>query len=78
MIPDEYLRTGRRYVSCKNENKEIKKPRNSQRKSTIEHNEIHGDCIKAYDMIKSEIKKYESYVESIYDIFDSVDSDEEV
>jgi hypothetical protein len=78
VIPDEYFRTGRRYVSCKNENKEIKKPRNSQRKSTIEQNEIHPDCIEAYNNIKLGIKTYEPYVDLIYDVLDNIEDIDEI
>ena len=50
----------------------------SQRKSTIEQNELHVDCVEAYNMIKSGIHNYESYVEMIEDILDNVDHDDEI
>jgi hypothetical protein len=53
IVPDLALRSGRRYMSLKG-NKQLKcKPRQSQRKDTIELPPVHPHCIRALHMIKS-------------------------
>ena len=60
-------------VPIKNENKEIKKPRGSQRKETIEQNEMHHDWLEACNLIELGISNYVPYVDLLYDTFDNVD-----
>ena len=74
IVPDEILRSGRRYESIKGGKKELKsKPRNSQRKETIKQDEIHPDCIEAYNMIKSNIIELQPFVDDIYNIADDIE-----
>ncbi len=61
VVLDEYLRTGRRYISirgseCKN------KPRMRQRKSTIALPPCHPDCLEALNLLseKSAFEKYQT------------------
>jgi hypothetical protein len=51
VVPDLFLRSGRRYEKIKGNGECKNKPRSSQRKITIKRPPLHPHCIRAYDAI---------------------------
>ncbi len=51
VVPDLFLRSGRRYEKLRDDGICKNKPRSSQRKSTLKSPPLHPHCIRAYEAI---------------------------
>jgi hypothetical protein len=78
VVPDEDLRTGRRYVHSSESQRELKrKPRKRQRKSTMVSRVCHPDCMEAKNAIRDNTEVVGIFSESEEESEESEESEEE-
>jgi hypothetical protein len=55
VVPDEFLRSGRRYMKVKGEGDCKNKPKKNQRKDTLSLPPIHPDCVEAFHRLSGTV-----------------------